>query len=298
MDGQEAPQRQPAKKEPGPQQAAGEKRPAKVVVIHGMMGTAETAAEMASMMFRNAAPMPPGGVRTIAYDLIGRGSHPGSDDHGLDAYLAQLEAVVDLHVSGKEKVYLLGYSMGGAVALAYALRHPSRVHAVALLSPAGRVSSAGYLSTLGLPRVVWNFTVARSLEIQQKKDALRYTESKNVPEDMFERAVAVRERNVALISDDDFVDTLFKDIQQFPLHRLPLALEPGAPMPRTLFVSFTNDLIVSPDAVDALSSALERSLGDQARVVSVQRVPGCHITPLVQAEETGKRVAAFFFAKY
>jgi pimeloyl-ACP methyl ester carboxylesterase len=284
---------QAKKKAPG--RDRGDGRPAVVVVVHGISGSGQTASEMASGMFRNTAPLPYEGVKTVAYDLIGRGSHPGGDDHGLDAYLDQLDAVVRGHTGAKEKVYLVGYSMGGAIALAYALKYPSRVSAVALLAPAGRVSSSGYVSTLFTSRAIWKSLVPMSLKNQQNMDARRYTESGN--EELFARAVRVRERNLALLDDTDFAGVLYDDVNQFPLHRLPLRLAPGGAMPRTLVVSFTEDLIVSPAAVDKLSSALEASLGDQSRVVSAERVPGCHITPLVQPEETGKRVAEFFFAK-
>jgi pimeloyl-ACP methyl ester carboxylesterase/DNA-binding CsgD family transcriptional regulator len=62
----------------------------------------------------------------IRYDQRGCGlSDAEVDDFSLDAWVGDLEAVVD--GLGLERFPLLGMSQGGAVAIAYAVRHPERV---------------------------------------------------------------------------------------------------------------------------------------------------------------------------
>jgi pimeloyl-ACP methyl ester carboxylesterase/DNA-binding CsgD family transcriptional regulator len=62
----------------------------------------------------------------IRYDQRGCGlSDRDVDDLSLDAWVADLEAVVD--ALGLTRFPLLGMSQGGAVAIAYAARHPERV---------------------------------------------------------------------------------------------------------------------------------------------------------------------------
>ena len=62
----------------------------------------------------------------VRYDARGNGLSDWTvDDLSLEAFLADLEAVVD--ASGLERFALLGISQGCAVSVAYAVRHPERV---------------------------------------------------------------------------------------------------------------------------------------------------------------------------
>ena len=66
------------------------------------------------------------GRRYVRYDERGCGlSDWDIEDFSLEAWVADLEAVVD--GLGLERFALLGISQGGAVAIAYAVRHPERV---------------------------------------------------------------------------------------------------------------------------------------------------------------------------
>lgn len=70
--------------------------------------------------------------RVVRYDRVGVGLSDraiGSPD--LERELATLERVVD--ATGAERVHLLGVSMGGPVAVAYAARHPARVARLAFV---------------------------------------------------------------------------------------------------------------------------------------------------------------------
>jgi pimeloyl-ACP methyl ester carboxylesterase len=91
--------------------------------------------------FRHAmAILPARGFRVIAVDLRGYGlsDHPrDANAFTLDAYMSDLISLLDAW--GLANVCLAGHSMGGAIALHFALRDPGRVHALALVNPAGLV---------------------------------------------------------------------------------------------------------------------------------------------------------------
>ncbi|MDI5987228.1 alpha/beta fold hydrolase [Halomonas sp. M4R5S39] len=69
----------------------------------------------------------------IAYDMLGHGgSALPREEAGLDDYADQLATLLD-HL-GLERVAVVGFSMGGLVARAFALRHPERLAAMVILS--------------------------------------------------------------------------------------------------------------------------------------------------------------------
>lgn len=69
----------------------------------------------------------------VAYDMLGHGDSalPG-ENAGLEAYADQLGALIDY--LALERVAVVGFSMGGLVARAFALRHPDRLAAMVVLS--------------------------------------------------------------------------------------------------------------------------------------------------------------------
>ncbi|MCY4206484.1 MAG: alpha/beta hydrolase [Roseovarius sp.] len=77
------------------------------------------------------------GYRVLAYDLPGRGysDRPDGIQNG-DFFVRHLNEL--LKDQAVERSFILcGYSMGGAIAAAYASRHPERAKRVVLLAPAG-----------------------------------------------------------------------------------------------------------------------------------------------------------------
>lgn len=77
------------------------------------------------------------GYRVLTYDLFGRGlSDAPNGLHNRHFYLRQLTDL--LHAQGiDEDITLLGYSMGGAIATAFAQNQPHRVSQVLLVAPSG-----------------------------------------------------------------------------------------------------------------------------------------------------------------
>ncbi len=92
-------------------------------------------------------------LHVFAYDQLGFGYSDLSDQHTYnlegwtDHLLSFMEAV------GVERAHLIGNSMGAAVALAAALKHPERVHKLILMGPMG----VRFPITEGLD-AVWGYT--------------------------------------------------------------------------------------------------------------------------------------------
>lgn len=119
-----------------------------VVMLHGWGASV--------YMYRQAMDLlPSSGLRAIAVDLRGYGLSDKPTNAGaysLDAYCADVDALLD--ALELPSASLIGQSMGGGLALRYALRSPARVSRLVLVNPVGLVSIAYlYLLTI-VPRSV------------------------------------------------------------------------------------------------------------------------------------------------
>ncbi|HJQ82435.1 MAG TPA: alpha/beta hydrolase, partial [Candidatus Binatia bacterium] len=92
--------------------------------------------------FSPIAPYLRGLGRVIVPDLPGFGesSKPSDGDYSIETQADRLRELVD--GLGLPAVHLGGSSMGGAIVLAFALRHPERVRSLWLLAPAGVAAAA------------------------------------------------------------------------------------------------------------------------------------------------------------
>ena len=93
------------------------------------------------------------GRRVIAPDMVGFGfsERPAGIRYGLDTWVAQAIGLLDaLKI---ERADLIGNSFGGALALALAIRHPTRVRRLVLMGAAG----VSFPITPGLD-AVWGYT--------------------------------------------------------------------------------------------------------------------------------------------
>lgn len=113
---------------PGPEERT-------LVLLHGFTGDIST-----------WEPVRPGLRRlgkTLALDLVGHGKSPKPDDatlYSMEACSALVVAVLDRHALGP--VWLVGYSMGGRVALHLAARHPERVAGLIVISASPGLENA------------------------------------------------------------------------------------------------------------------------------------------------------------
>lgn len=129
---------------------------ATIALVHGL---AEHAGRYATLAGRlNAA-----GIDVLAVDLRGHGQSPGKRVwvERFDDYLNDADALVAEAARGAAPLFLMGHSMGGAVAALYAIeRAPARGHALAGLVLAGLVLSSPALAPgRDVPR--WMLAVSR-----------------------------------------------------------------------------------------------------------------------------------------
>lgn len=98
-----------------------------LVLLHGFTGSGANWAEH-SAQFQAA------GLRVLTPDLPGHGANlpAASDDYTMEAAAAQLVGLLEREKTGP--VHLLGYSMGGRLALYFALKYPNKVRSLILES--------------------------------------------------------------------------------------------------------------------------------------------------------------------
>lgn len=84
--------------------------------------------------------------RVLALDNLGHGRSHRPDELDPDAMLTAVNEVLDAEL--QEPAVLVGNSLGGAIALRYALRSAERVKSLVLISPAGAPYSATELDDL------------------------------------------------------------------------------------------------------------------------------------------------------
>ena len=102
-----------------------------LVIVHGLGG--------AAVNFTELAPILAGRRRVLIPDLPGHGrSQPLKYVDGLTTYAEHVAAVADLEEMFPAPV--IGYSMGGVIALRLAVERPNNVPALALVAAAGIVS--------------------------------------------------------------------------------------------------------------------------------------------------------------
>jgi pimeloyl-ACP methyl ester carboxylesterase len=101
-----------------------------VVLLHGLTATRRYVVMGSRTLERS-------GHRVIAYDARGHGRSepaPTPGAYGYELLAADLRAVLD--AAGIERALLAGASMGAHTAVRFALEHPERVAALALITPA------------------------------------------------------------------------------------------------------------------------------------------------------------------
>ena len=98
-----------------------------IVAFHGFTGSVRTWEQVAVELGKD--------VRFIAIDLLGHGQTSSPTDVNLYSMEAQVALLHDcLHQIVAEPFHLLGYSMGGRVALSYAVKHPTHIQSLILES--------------------------------------------------------------------------------------------------------------------------------------------------------------------
>lgn len=137
-----------------------------LVLLHGM-------GEHAARYERTVIPaLLEASIKVVSYDQFGHGQSSGKRGHhpGFERLLDCVDQVIAQETSGKNKlpVILYGHSMGGNVALNYALRRPGRIDRLVLTSPFLRLAfrPPSWKLTLGrmLMRVLPSVTMSNELD--------------------------------------------------------------------------------------------------------------------------------------
>jgi len=98
-----------------------------VALLHGLTATRRYVVMGSRALER-------GGHRVVSYDARGHGRSAPADRYAYDALAGDLLAVLDAR--GIDRAVLAGASMGAHTIVAFALRHPERVAAAVLATPA------------------------------------------------------------------------------------------------------------------------------------------------------------------
>lgn len=105
-----------------------------LVLLHGFTGSSANWAEQ-------SARLQVAGLRVLTPDLPGHGANlpVSSDDYTIEAAAEELAALIEQKTTGP--VHLLGYSMGGRLALYFALHYPEKVRSLLLESASPGLAS-------------------------------------------------------------------------------------------------------------------------------------------------------------
>ncbi|KAK3341173.1 Alpha/Beta hydrolase protein [Lasiosphaeria hispida] len=115
----------------------------KVVFVHGISTSCQTLKKLAHALVEEK------GCRVMLFDLFGRGFSDGVGDLPHDARLYTTQILLALASSplpwtGSSAFRLIGYSMGGGIAVHFAAAFPHMVSSLVLLAPAGLIRAENF----------------------------------------------------------------------------------------------------------------------------------------------------------
>jgi len=250
---------------------------APVVMLHGWGASLYT--------FRHALEaFPAQGFRAIAVDLRGFGLSERPMDRGAyttDAYRADLDALLD--ALRLERAALMGHSMGGGVALHYALRTPARVAALALVNPIGLVSIGALYAMRGVPRQI--------MELAGERLVPRWVVEFVLGRLAFGDPSLVTPRDIdeywAPTQVPGFMRGLRGSIDEFDWHPLTGAEAEGLTVPSVVILGSRDRLVRSP-----------RRAAERLRGARVYTVPGGHCVNEERPAEVHEIVGSFIRAHF
>ncbi|TJY55551.1 alpha/beta fold hydrolase [Sinimarinibacterium sp. CAU 1509] len=113
------------------------------------------------------------GYRCIVPDLIGYGYSDKPDDveYPLSFFIECIKQTLD--AIGVQKYTLVGNSLGGAIALGYALAHPDNVERLVLMAPGGLNDLPDYLAMPGMAMMFGLFNSGEPVTAERMKEFFR-----------------------------------------------------------------------------------------------------------------------------
>jgi abhydrolase domain-containing protein 14 len=123
----------------------GEAKRRAVVLLHGMKFQAETWRELGTLEVLAGL-----GLHVLAVDMPGFGKSPASETLSVEV-LAQF-----VRQQGLDRVVLVGPSMGGRIALEFAIKYPQRIAGLILVGAVGVEENRAGLTGIAAPtHIVW-----------------------------------------------------------------------------------------------------------------------------------------------
>lgn len=110
------------------------------------------------------------GCRVIVPDLLGYGYSDKPDDieYHLDVFVSCVKQMLD--IAGVDRYTLVGNSLGGAIALKFALDYPDCVEKLVLMAPGGVEDKPDYFKMPGMAMMKEVFTSAEPVTEERMKD--------------------------------------------------------------------------------------------------------------------------------
>ena len=114
------------------------------------------------------------GYRCIVLDLIGFGfsDKPDDVDHPLSFFVECVKQALDL--AGVTECFVVGNSLGGAVAIGLALEHPTLVKKLVLLAPGGMSQTEEYFTMPGMQKMFEVYGSGEEITPQIMKDLFSF----------------------------------------------------------------------------------------------------------------------------
>lgn len=185
-----------------------------------------------------------------ALDLpgFGQSSKPLDASYGLDDQCERLEKI--FAQLGIRDSYIVGNSMGGNIALWYALNHPDQVRGLALIAPA----TSARLIPLALERWAW---LSLPIAFMLTRTAMRWAHGRTVSKTQLVDMDRVEETFRTYGGRQDAVRSFMKATSAIRDHRLNQQLEKL--IPRVLILWGSKDKLVNRKVIDTLEAALPKA---------------------------------------
>ncbi len=135
-----------------------------VAIVHGLGGHSDIFGNLVTFLSDHR-------LAVYSFDLRGHGRSPGQRGYinNWSEFREDLRAFLQLITTKEDRLplFLLGQSLGGTIALDYALHYPSQLQGLILLSPALKVSVSPIKSLLGriFSRFVPRFTLDTGFDL-------------------------------------------------------------------------------------------------------------------------------------
>jgi branched-chain amino acid transport system permease protein len=237
--------------------------PPTILFLHGNLSS--------SLWWDKVLALLPPGWRAIAPDFHGYGrSTAPPEKYGIEEMAADVAALRQrLNLSS---FVLVGHSMGGAVALQYALQNPENIQALLLVDP---VPASG----LHLPNEVFELLETMKSDFSSMKEGLRGT-APGAPDDAFFHSLV----QGALESTPQAFREIPKSMAEFDVSaRLN---EIACP---TLCVMGENDLLISKKDIERMCEVISNC--------AFVEMPGVGHCPSIEAPEELTRLLVSFLAE-